>query len=194
MKLSCKECGVERSESEFFKNSSYKNGYATNRCRPCRVLYRKAHRDRDRAINRLWREQHPDYMREYNAKHYAQNKEKNDARVKAWRKVNPSAAMAIEKRKYYRAKALGKIRPRQNKVSRDRYAKNPEYLWRRAARRAVIAAIKTCKLAKRPCEACGTDKKVDGHHHKGYEFKYWLDVQWLCRKHHREAHGKNYWG
>jgi hypothetical protein len=35
-------------------------------------------------------------------------------------------------------------------------------------------------------EAC-SNIKVEAHHHLGYREEHWLDVEWLCTKHHREA-------
>ncbi len=55
------------------------------------------------------------------------------------------------------------------------------------ARQALHYAIKKGELQRQPCEVCG-EVKVDAHHHKGYEKQYWLDVKWLCHKHHGEAH------
>ena len=49
------------------------------------------------------------------------------------------------------------------------------------ARDKVYRAVKSGKLEKQPCEVCG-DPKSEAHHYKGYKFP--LDVQWLCKKHH----------
>lgn len=51
----------------------------------------------------------------------------------------------------------------------------------------VTSAIKYSQLVPQSCEVCG-DKKSEGHHHKGYKQEYWLDVKWLCEKHHKEIH------
>lgn len=45
------------------------------------------------------------------------------------------------------------------------------------------------KIKRKPCEVCG-EKKSQGHHYKGYEKEHWLDVQWLCVKHHKEVHSE----
>jgi len=38
------------------------------------------------------------------------------------------------------------------------------------------------------CEHDGcTTAKIEGHHHLGYEPEHWMDVIWLCKKHHEEA-------
>jgi hypothetical protein len=52
---------------------------------------------------------------------------------------------------------------------------------------AVKKAISCGKLIRLPCEVCG-DAKSQGHHHRGYERQFWLDVKWLCAKHHTAAH------
>ena len=59
--------------------------------------------------------------------------------------------------------------------------RNPE---RRKAHIIVWNAIRNGKLQKAPCEVCG-DEKVHAHHD---DYSKPLEVRWLCRKHHREAH------
>lgn len=51
---------------------------------------------------------------------------------------------------------------------------------------AVSNAIRDGKLVRLPCEKCGNPKSQA--HHTDYSKP--LDVQWLCFKHHREAHGQ----
>lgn len=47
-------------------------------------------------------------------------------------------------------------------------------------------AIRNKRIIKKPCIVCG-ELKVEAHHEDYYKP---LEVQWLCRKHHLEAHGK----
>ena len=47
-------------------------------------------------------------------------------------------------------------------------------------------AIRDNRLIREPCKICG-ETKVEAHHTDYYKP---LDVQWLCRKHHLEQHGK----
>jgi hypothetical protein len=54
----------------------------------------------------------------------------------------------------------------------------------RVARAQAQYAMKTGRLERKPCEVCG-DKRVEGHHD---DYNKPLDVRWLCRKHHSEAH------
>jgi len=82
------------------------------------------------------------------------------------------------------------------------YAKRPEVKARQAAalrrkrertpgkakaRIAVYNAIKDGRLVRGPCEVCGTDSRVQGHHD---DYRRPLVVRWLCFKHHMEHHGK----
>jgi hypothetical protein len=58
---------------------------------------------------------------------------------------------------------------------------NPEAVQRiRAAGHAVEAAIELGELTRPAvCGDCGTDKrKIEAHHHKGYQREHWLDVVW----------------
>lgn len=76
----------------------------------------------------------------------------------------------------------------------ERKAKALEYARKRATLRperyrasyAVTNAVRDGRLSKSPCEKCGAIK-VEAHH---YDYSKPLDVVWLCRKHHLEAHGK----
>lgn len=69
-----------------------------------------------------------------------------------------------------------------------RHAANPLRRLQQSAHQAVYKAVKKGILAKPDkCQHDGCEKtRIDAHHHKGYERQFWLDVQWLCRKHHAE--------
>lgn len=67
---------------------------------------------------------------------------------------------------------------------RNRRVKFPE---KEAAYRKVNRALKSGKLTKLPCEVCGTEVKVQAHHHDYFKP---LDVRWLCFTCHREEHGQ----
>lgn len=57
------------------------------------------------------------------------------------------------------------------------------------ARRAVRLALKAGIIKKGPCGRLNQDcnGKVTAHHHKGYDKKFWLTVEWVCPFHHKEA-------
>jgi hypothetical protein len=52
------------------------------------------------------------------------------------------------------------------------------------AHSAVNNAIRDGRLIRLPCEVCG-EVKSQAHH---TDYRKFLDVKWLCFKHHREAH------
>lgn len=56
------------------------------------------------------------------------------------------------------------------------------------ARHAVINAKARGALVPQPCKMCGSGENVHAHHHNGYDPAHWLDVEWLCRWCHVDAH------
>lgn len=72
-------------------------------------------------------------------------------------------------------------RRRWNKSSRVSVKR---HWFKQLARKKVAYAISTGKLKRLPCEKCG-ETIVDAHH-KNYSKP--LEVKWLCRQHHRDAH------
>jgi hypothetical protein len=80
----------------------------------------------------------------------------------------------------YAATDKGKAAKRRRAAS-ERLT-NPE---KRVARSAVAHAITAGQLVRGPCEVCGTTVNIDGHHE---DYSKPLDVNWLCRKHHKERH------
>ncbi len=62
---------------------------------------------------------------------------------------------------------------------------------RQAAYYAVSKAFKNGEIKRLPCEVCGTDKNVHGHHE---DYLKPLDLKWLCCKHHIARHKELGWG
>jgi len=62
---------------------------------------------------------------------------------------------------------------------------------RNAAACAVRYAVATGRLTK-PAVCSTADGtcsgRIEAHHHKGYDRADWLDVAWLCRRHHLAKH------
>lgn len=52
------------------------------------------------------------------------------------------------------------------------------------ANQKVNNAIRDGRLIRKPCEICG-NKNSEAHHN---DYRKYLDVRWLCFKHHRELH------
>lgn len=62
---------------------------------------------------------------------------------------------------------------------------------KRKARQAVYNAVRSGQLIRPDtCPKCNSKEKIVAHHHKGYEEKYWLDVEWLCYTCHLKSHDK----
>ena len=58
---------------------------------------------------------------------------------------------------------------------------------RRKASLAITCAIKYRGFKKQPCQICGREDDVEGHH-LSYLEKDWLTVVWLCPICHKGAH------
>ena len=73
-------------------------------------------------------------------------------------------------------------REHRRRISRER----PEVI---RAQGAVANALRAGRL-ERPadCQSCGESKRLDAHHHIGYDKAHELDVQWLCRRCHKAVH------
>lgn len=97
------------------------------------------------------------------------NQEKNGEKIRA------------NARKRYKNNSV-KLRVR----SKNRYDNNKN---KHHAKTAVNRAVASGKLVKTPCVVCGS-KKSQGHHENGYGEKEWLNVIWLCDKHHKRRHSE----
>jgi hypothetical protein len=91
------------------------------------------------------------------------------------------------KRKYYAKYEKARFQKPERKAAaleyqRKRRARYPE-IYR--ANNAVSNAIRCGRLVPEPCERCGAKAQA---HHEDYSRP--LDVQWLCRLHHLQRHGK----
>jgi len=49
----------------------------------------------------------------------------------------------------------------------------------------VAKAKRNGLLVPGPCEVCGTNKNIEGHHD---DYSKPLSVRWLCRRHHAQHH------
>ena len=67
--------------------------------------------------------------------------------------------------------------PRQAK----RRNRNPQRVW---AHMALRSGLRRGLIDKQPCHVCG-HPNTEGHHE---DYSKPLEVTWLCRRHHREAH------
>mgnify|MGYP001588328844 CR=1 FL=1 len=58
---------------------------------------------------------------------------------------------------------------------------------RNQARYAVRRGIEKGEIKRKNCEIC-MESDTSTHHYLGYEKEHWLDIQWLCRRHHILEH------
>lgn len=164
----CKSCGLSKPAKEFYDARDTRDGLM--------AVCRKCHNTRLTELRRTSKHSRMSAtlaVRRYRRKNGAKLRKKDQtyyknrggkAKSDEWRHANVQKVRDINKR------------------SRQRH---PE---RTKARHAVRAALRRGDLAKpRKCQECGkVTKKLDGHHHNGYDEEHWLDVVWLCE----ECHGK----
>lgn len=77
----------------------------------------------------------------------------------------------------------GGLADSSNAERKRRYReRNPE---KHSAHLAMRNAVRSGKLIPSACEVCGS-AKTEGHHD---DYSSPLNVRWLCKKHHLDAHG-----
>lgn len=109
-------------------------------------------------------------------KGHATCKECYKAKVRAHRSENID---------YYRAydRARGNRQPPEyQKEYREKFPNKYR------AKTMVNNAVRDGKLVKKPCEVCGSEKRIHAHHD---DYAEPLNVRWLCAAHHRQWHIKN---
>lgn len=79
-----------------------------------------------------------------------------------------------------------KEKRREDKKEYQRRSRMKDNRLRDNARMKTLRAIASGRLKRLECEICG-NPKTEAHH---ADYTRPLDVQWLCRKHHLEQHGK----
>jgi len=156
----CSKCLVVKPIESFNRDKTHADGLASV-CRECRILAKKqAWVSRSSLLT-------PEQIAE-------DNKKRGEA-TKRWIKKNPQ--IAAKYKKLYRSRhPEAKIRHFY-----AHKAKNPEKV---KARAIAMAAIRSGKIVRLPCEVCGNPKSES--HHDDYSKP--LDVRFLCLKHHREFH------
>lgn len=157
-------------------------------------------RERKRACDRAYYEKNKEHLRDYQKKYRKENPEKvkeadrlkskrrwgecpekERLRQRKWNILNRERHKARNLRS---AKKLGETRKIITRKSITQYREN--YPNRHQAHRSVEAALRIGRLTPEPCKYCG-ELKTQAHH-DSYVQTEWLNVTWLCRKHHDAWH------
>ena len=73
----------------------------------------------------------------------------------------------------------------RGEYARMRREKFPEKV---KARDTLNNEVKAGRVEKKPCEVCGSTKRIHGHHE---DYSKPLKVKWLCPIHHNKLHNEN---
>ena len=163
----CTECGDKKDRSEFYKDSSRRDGLRGD----CKICSKKSQ-----------------------AAYYKQNSAKVVKRAKEWQKKNPERDRQnkvnwlennSEHRKNYERERR-KLQPHRDahtesvKIYRERYPLAHAAHWK------LSEAVKAGKVDKpNKCSECGKTGMVLGHHE---DYNKPLDVIWVCSKCHSRIH------
>jgi hypothetical protein len=101
------------------------------------------------------------------------------------KKAHSKATRAVYRKARLETQRKWQAANREKLIEYDRkYAKKHPDKYK--ARQILKQEIKMGRIERKPCEVCG-EVKVDGHHD---DYTKPLEVRWLCRAHHTEAHIK----
>lgn len=160
----CKTCHQQKPLAEFHNRVCARDGKQVV-CKKCAC-----------AATRAWNTANKEYVKRQNRVWYLKNRDSVRARSARWYEAN--TLKARENRKKYHAEHRDKVL-----LAHRNYAQ--KYKNRFVATSAVYMAIKTGKLVRGPCEACGATESVHGHHD---DYSKPLDVNWLCEECHPSLH------
>jgi 5-methylcytosine-specific restriction endonuclease McrA len=100
--------------------------------------------------------------------------------IRAYEKGRAKLPHRVAARKEYQAK----YPPAVKEAHQAWIKRNPE---KRKAQIMLNNAIRDGKIEKsKCCQVCGREGRIEGHH---VDYSKPLEVTWLCRQHHFDAHG-----
>lgn len=152
----CNKCQQFRDYSEFEKDKSKKDGYATI-CRICRKEYRSRPEIKARAKER-----------------------EQSTSVKLTRKIYRLS----DKGKQVSKESYTRNYDKLYKAQVERHNKDPKKRKAKAKITSEIRAKRMRKAKEFTCVSCNNAQASDYHHYLGYELEHWLDVIPVCRKCH----------
>jgi len=99
----CSKCGELKEFSEFHKSRNHKDGHKP-RCKICRNITNKKHREENPEYYKKWRDGNKDYVKDYNDKYREENKEVLDKKKKEYVEANKELVAARKKAWYEKNK------------------------------------------------------------------------------------------
>ena len=154
----CKACGEVKPITDYYKHG----GYYDTKCKECAKAYSKR-----------YAEEHAEHYKQYRKQRYAENREEDMLRSKAWIEANR------EKHNAYCKKWNNNHADERIEYLRQYRAENPDKYH---ATSKVNHLIEKGKLTKpMACEVCGKVGRVEAHHD---DYSKPLDVVWCCKKCH----------
>lgn len=176
----CKTCGLEKDESEFFKKRRTSLEGSCKSCKKKKTRERidadPEHKEKVRLRSEVRRR--TEEYKEWRKGHQERNREKISAYVLDEYHRNKNR---LEKQKIWKSKNKERIR-KYTATARKRFP------FRTAARSYVCAAIKEGIIVRpEKCSRCNKECKPEAHHE---DYMRPLDVVWLCRQCHGFEHRK----
>lgn len=198
MKICCR-CKIEKSVDQFSKDKSAKDGLDF-KCKLCQSIRRKEYAQKypERIKNSRLKniEKNYDSIRLSQRKHFEKNREKINERKRKNRLLHREEF----KEKENARRRTPEFREYARNYQREFRSNKKEliYAWRLVCTERhkikILANQQLCKAIKRgkiirptQCEKCKVECKPDGHH---IDYSKPLEVQWLCKICHNQAHGK----
>lgn len=189
MRKKCTKCKEVKGRDDFHRNKRIPDGLCIH-CKACAKEY-----------SRVWRIRNIIKAREYSREYYRHYRRHDRSKVRVLKETQTCYVCKLEKslKWFSDDKSRGNGHSSKCKechrifVSTDEkriqykidYAiKFPEII---EAHRLVQQAIRSGEIKKTPCVNCG-EVEVIGHHHKGYNDEYQLDVIFMCHKCHARLH------
>lgn len=101
------------------------------------------------------------------------------ARARTTAKYNKSPAGRVTTAKYKKTPGGRAVHARVRATPEGRNKRKAHHAVSNAIRDGKLTRPDVCSVNDSVCEG-----RIEGHHHKGYERAFWLDVEWLCIAHH----------
>lgn len=112
-------------------------------------------------------------------KEYQSRWDKTEKGKQVYRRYRQSSSAKAIREEYFSSDHGKSVKRRLTKKYREEH---PE---KYAAHNAVAVAVRSSVLMKSPCEACGSEVRVEAHHD---DYSKPLDVRWLCHMCHTRIH------